>query len=78
MFQLSATGLRQLWLAVFILGSALINFPFIGIFDRDLMIGGFPLLYVYFLFGWSASIFGIYVYCRLIKGKSAEAVEDDE
>jgi hypothetical protein len=69
MIQLSATRLRQLWLAVFVLGSLLINFPFISIFDRELLVLGFPLLYVYFLLGWFASICVIFVYCSLIKGR---------
>ena len=69
MIQLSATRLRQLWLAVFVLGFALINFPFISIFDRDLMLLGFPLLYLYFFLGWLSSICVIYVYSRLIANR---------
>jgi hypothetical protein len=69
MIQLSATRLRQLWLAMFVLGSMLINFPFISIFDRNVLVLGVPLLYVYFFLGWFASICVVFVYSRLIKDK---------
>jgi hypothetical protein len=70
MIQPSATRLRQLWLAAFVLGSALINFPFISIFDRNVLVFGFPLLYAYFFLGWFSAICVIYVYCRLIKNQN--------
>ena len=70
MIQPSATRLRQLWLAVFVLGSALINFPFISIFDRDVLVFGVPLLYAYFFLGWLSSIGVISVYSRLIKNRN--------
>ena len=74
MIQPSATRLRQLWFAVFVLGFALINFPFISIFDRNVLVLGVPLLYVYFFLGWLSSICVIYVYSRLIKNR--DIVED--
>lgn len=70
MIQPSATRLRQLWLAVFVLGFMLINFPFISIFDRNILVLGFPLLYIYFFLGWFSSICVIYFYCRLIKNRN--------
>lgn len=53
---------REAWLLFFILGVVMLNFPFLGIFSKPVTIFGFPLLFLYFLVGWPASIAVIYVF----------------
>lgn len=48
--------LRDTWFVFFTLGIILINFPFLGIFNKPLAILGFPLLFVYLFVGWIFSI----------------------
>lgn len=56
--------LREAWRLFFFLGIVLINFPFLKIFDKPLLIGGIPLLLLYFLVGWPISILVILVFSR--------------
>lgn len=42
----------------------MINFPFLKIFNQSTMIMGLPLLFIYFTFGWAASIGVIYLFTR--------------
>ncbi len=57
MSQRGKARLREIWLALFILGIIFINFPFISIFDRQEYWFGFPPLFLYFFVGWGISIF---------------------
>ncbi len=59
--------LRQLWLVAFIVGVSMINYPFLQIFNRPALLWGFPLLYLFFLVGWGASIAVIISYARALK-----------
>jgi len=54
--------LREAWRLFFFLGIVLINFPFVQIFDKPVLVGGLPLLLLYFLLGWPLSIFVIFVF----------------
>jgi hypothetical protein len=54
--------LRQSWWIAFFLGVVMINYPFLMIFNRNLSLFGFPLLFLYFLVGWSLSIAVIALY----------------
>lgn len=56
--------LREAWRLFFFLGIILINFPFVKIFDKPLLIGGIPLLLLYFLIGWPLSILVILIFSR--------------
>jgi len=60
----SASKLRQGWWIAFVLGALMINYPFLQIFNRETTLFGIPLLFLYFLVGWSASIgvIGLYVW----------------
>ena len=50
-------GLRaQRLLALFALGWALLNFPLLGLWDRDLTVFGVPLLPVGVFVGWAVLI----------------------
>lgn len=59
--------LRQLWVVAFVVGALMINYPFLHIFNWPSFLGGFPLLYLYFVVGWSASIAVIALYSRVLK-----------
>jgi hypothetical protein len=59
--------LRQWWLIAFVLGASMINYPFLHIFNRPALLGGFPLLFLYFIVGWAASIGVIGLYARALK-----------
>ena len=60
----SRSKLRQWWWIAFVLGALMINYPFLQIFNRCTTLFGIPLLFLYFLFGWAASIavIGLYVW----------------
>ena len=61
-----ASRIRQIWMALFILGAVLINYPFLMVFDRPVHLAGIPLLYLYFILGWGASIAVIALYARAV------------
>lgn len=42
--------------ALFLLGCLLFNYPVLTIFDRNGLIGGIPILYVYIFVSWAALI----------------------
>ena len=56
--------LREAWRLFFFLGIILINFPFVQIFDKPVLVAGIPLLLLYFLVGWPLSIFVIFIFSR--------------
>lgn len=66
--------LREAWVICFVLGMVMINFPFLHIFNKDVQVFGTPLIILYLMAGWPASIAVIYLFSLLI---SAEASEDD-
>ncbi|MDY0292471.1 MAG: hypothetical protein RBR02_09080 [Desulfuromonadaceae bacterium] len=58
---------RQIWLIFFFLGIIMLNFPFLQIFNRLETVLGIPLLAMYFLVGWPASIGVVYFFCRTLE-----------
>ncbi len=58
--------LRQWWFIAFILGISMINYPFLQVFNHPIFLGGYPLLFLFFFFGWAASIAVIGVYAWAI------------
>jgi hypothetical protein len=50
----------------------MINYPFLHIFDRAELVFGFPIVYLYFLFGWAGSIAVIALYARALKKQPPE------
>ncbi|MDD2557818.1 MAG: hypothetical protein PHH87_05925 [Desulfuromonas sp.] len=58
---------RQIWLIFFFLGMVMLNFPFLQIFNRLETIWGIPLLVLYFMFGWPASIGVVYLFSRTLE-----------
>ena len=50
-------GPVQQWLiAVFLLGTALFNYPILSLFDKSAAVLGVPLLYVYIFTAWALVI----------------------
>lgn len=56
--------LREAWRLFFFLGIILINYPFVEIFAKPVLVAGIPLLLLYFLIGWPLSIFVIFIFSR--------------
>lgn len=56
--------LRESWIIFFILGIIMLTFPFMQIFNKPVMIFGFPLMLLYLTVGWAFSIFVIYLFMR--------------
>ncbi|HXE96564.1 MAG TPA: hypothetical protein VN642_09175 [Dongiaceae bacterium] len=54
--------LRESWLIFFILGLIMLTFPFLHIFNRPILLFGFPLLFLYLTVGWLISIVVIYLF----------------
>ena len=58
--------LRQWWFIALCLGIVLINYPFLQIFNRGVFLFGFPVLFLYFMLGWAASIAVIFLHSRTL------------
>ncbi len=58
------THLKEIWILLFLLGVTMLNYPFIHIFNKDLLVFGFPLLFIYFILGWPISILIVFIFSR--------------
>ena len=67
--------LKESWVIFFVLGIIMMNYPFISIFNKPMMLLGVPLLYLYLQVGWIVSIFVVYLF---IKSLSLTSQHDDE
>jgi hypothetical protein len=63
---LSYLNLRETWVIFFVLGSIMLNFPFIHVFSTPLRIFGIPILFLYLFVGWAISICVIYLFVKAI------------
>ncbi len=63
---------REAWLVCFILGVVMLNYPFLHIFNKEVLLFGIPALLLYFLLGWPASIVVIYLFSRTLRHDAAE------
>ncbi len=54
--------LKDAWFILFILGVVMLNYPFLHIFNKDVLIFGIPLIILYFFIGWPFSIFVVYLF----------------
>jgi hypothetical protein len=71
--------LREAWILCFILGVVMLNYPFLHIFNKLTPVFGIPLLVLYLMVGWPASIFVIYLFSRTLDKEAREqAGEKDE
>ena len=60
---MNAIQYRRL-IGLFILGCVLFNYPVLSIFNRAVLIGGIPLLYIYLFSAWAAVIVLTAMICR--------------
>ncbi len=56
---------KEWWVIFFILGFFLINYPIIHIFNKDFLILGYPVFFLYLMIGWFFSIVVIFIYAWL-------------
>jgi hypothetical protein len=54
--------LTDAWVIWFLLGVVMINYPFLHIFNKNVLVFGIPLTILYFFIGWPVSIFVIYLF----------------
>jgi hypothetical protein len=54
--------MRDAWVIWFVLGVVMLNYPFLHIFNKNILISGIPLTILYFFIGWPVSIFVIYLF----------------
>lgn len=54
--------LKDAWFIWFVLGVVMINYPFLHIFNKNILVFGIPLTILYFFTGWPISIFVIYLF----------------
>ncbi len=54
--------LRDAWVIWFVLGVIMLNYPFLHIFNKNVLLFGVPLTVLYFFIGWPISIFIIYLF----------------
>jgi hypothetical protein len=54
--------LKDAWVIWFALGIVMLNYPFLHIFNKNILVFGIPLTILYFFVGWPVSIFVIYLF----------------
>lgn len=73
----STFRLREIWVIMFFLGVIMINYPFIHIFNKDVLIFDYPLLVLYFMLGWPASILVVFLFSRAARDETPDEEEED-
>ena len=68
--------LRESWIIFFILGIIMMNFPFLRIFNKPVLLFGLPLLFLYLILGWFISIIVIYLF--MIASRHDNKATDDK
>lgn len=56
----------ETWVIFFLAGIVTMNYPFVTIFDKPLIVAGVPLLFLYLSGGWLISIFVIALFVASI------------
>ncbi len=69
--------LKDAWVIWFVLGVVMLNYPFLHIFNKDVLIFGIPLTILYFYIGWPVSIFIIYLFSIYLGSHSGEDSPED-
>ena len=64
---LNRLSLKESWVIFFILGLIMLNFPVLSIFNKPIILFGFPLTFIYIFGGWGVSILVIYLFTIAIK-----------
>lgn len=60
-------SLRESWVIFFILGIIMLDYPFLHIFNKDILVYRMPLFFLYLIIGWAISILVIYLFTKSIK-----------
>jgi hypothetical protein len=60
-------SLKESWVIFFILGLIMLNYPFLSIFNKPIILLGFPLTFLYIFGGWGVSILVIYLFTISIR-----------
>lgn len=68
---------KEWWIIFFIFGFLLINYPIIHIFNKDFLILGYPVFFLYLIIGWFFSIVVIFFYTRL-SDRRQSSVKDSQ
>lgn len=64
---ISRLSLKESWIIFFILGIIMMNYPFLHIFNKNLIFHDVPLLFIYIIGGWAVSILVIFLFTMSIK-----------
>jgi Na+-driven multidrug efflux pump len=59
---LKRLSLKESWVIFFILGLIMLDYPFLGIFNKSTELLGVPLMFIYIFGGWAVSILVIYLF----------------
>ncbi|ABQ26236.1 hypothetical protein [Geotalea uraniireducens] len=70
--------LKESWVIFFILGIIMMNYPFVTIFNKPIVVFHIPFLYLYFQIGWLVSIFVIFLFTKAIDMSEREKDEKGE
>jgi len=54
----------EFWILLFIMGTALLNWPFLSMASRDALVLGYPLVLVYITIIWLAIVLSAYIFDR--------------
>lgn len=69
--------LKEVWVLLFLLGVIMLNYPFVQIFNKEILVFGFPLLFLYFMIGWPASIFVVYLFSKNMHDEEENEPSDE-
>lgn len=67
---LSRLSLKESWIIFFILGIIMMDYPFLQIFNKNIIIHTVPLLLIYLIGGWAVSILVIFLFTKSIQSNS--------
>jgi hypothetical protein len=74
---LNRLSLKESWVIFFILGLIMLNFPFLNIFNKPIIVFGFPLTFIYIIGGWGVSILVIYLFTVAIRHEKRSHDDSD-
>ena len=57
-------GQDEFWILLFVLGTALLNWPFLSMASKDALILGYPSVLVYIVVLWLGIILSAYIFDR--------------
>lgn len=70
--------MRETWVACFLLGVVMLNYPFLEIFNKENLIFNIPLPVLYLMIGWPFSIGVIYLFTRHFRFDTQSTQKTDE